>query len=115
MEDTWESIVKDAILYDSFSYCMRYIVTPLDIEDGHFNHPAHYFRSAVNDLVDRCKELAEKEKSVCTTIRHSSDDSSDFCFSCNNCYCGWHESKYDEPFLYCPHCGAKIVTRTILK
>ena len=52
------------------------------------------------DLIDR---------PTTTVTVDSGDDDSDLCIKCNSCCRGWHISKYDKSFSYCPECGAEVV------
>jgi hypothetical protein len=36
-------------------------------------------------------------------------DKFNVCRRCSVCSGGWHEDVYDEPYRYCPRCGARLV------
>ena len=56
------------------------------------------------------KHLADLIDRPTTTVTVASgDDDSDLCIKCNSCCRGWHISKYDKSFTYCPECGAEVV------
>lgn len=50
----------------------------------------------------------EQERTCIVTVQGGVNQH-DLCCSCNACSYGWHISKYDKPFSYCPNCGAKVV------
>lgn len=59
------------------------------------------------DWWERIADLIDRPTTTVTVA--SGDDDSDLCIKCNSCCRGWHISKYDKSFTYCPECGAEVV------
>lgn len=60
---------------------------------------------------DEWLEAHEYTERTCHKRTHGEPTEHQQCFSCSECCSGWHESIYDKPYSYCPHCGAKVVER----
>ena len=54
------------------------------------------------------KKLGYTKTKICTTRTQQGEDEYDLCVSCESCNFGWHISKLDRPFNYCPNCGAMV-------
>ena len=52
------------------------------------------------DLIDR---------PTCHVTSRPSNDENDVCDSCSACDFGWHKSRFDPPYRYCPNCGAEVI------
>lgn len=64
-------------------------------------------------LYDTEREAAEawnrRAERTCKRRNHDTDDYYMRYCSCSRCNSAWFEDIYDNPFSYCPHCGAKVV------
>ncbi len=95
-----------AIIRDMFKYECKYKVEFFDLLrdalDQEFDIVPGFDNMAeiLADLIDR---------PTTTVTVASGDDDSDLCIKCNSCCRGWHISKYDKSFTYCPECGAEVV------
>lgn len=59
------------------------------------------------EILTRLADLIDRPTTTVTVA--SGDDDSDLCIKCNSCCRGWHISKYDKSFSYCPKCGAEVM------
>jgi hypothetical protein len=50
----------------------------------------------------------------CHVTQYDTGDDSTLCYGCGACGYGWHVSKNDKPFTYCPNCGREVVYLTIV-
>ena len=46
---------------------------------------------------------------TCHAVEKGNPDEHHVCYGCSVCSFGWYEDVYDEPYRYCPHCGARMV------
>ncbi len=60
---------------------------------------------------DVSKRVAGLIDPTCHVIEKGHPDESHVCYGCNTCDFGWHEDVHDEPYAYCPNCGARLVER----
>ena len=65
------------------------------------------YEDGEENIFDRLADLIDRPTTTVTVT--SGDDDSDLCIKCNSCCRGWHISKYDKSFTYCPECGAEVV------
>lgn len=56
--------------------------------------------------------MAGDEK--CHVTQYNTEDDSMLCYGCGACGYGWHVSKNDKPFTYCPNCGREVVYPIII-
>lgn len=66
--------------------------------DGSFGGVAN----SLADLIDR---------PTCHVTSRPGNDENDVCDSCSVCGFGWHKSRFDPPYRYCPKCGARVVEK----
>lgn len=59
----------------------------------------------LNDAIISWNKRFEKAYKV---KEYDTSDDSTLCYGCGNCSYGWHISKYDKPFSYCPNCRVKL-------
>lgn len=78
------------------------------VECGHCGIGGPY-EITYEQAIREWNSMAER---TCHLVRHGSlaDMPSFICWSCSECGFGLHHSEYDAQFLYCPHCGAKVVS-----
>jgi hypothetical protein len=53
--------------------------------------------------------VAPRYERTCHVAVGPGTDEFDLCCSCSECNFGWHISKHDIPFRFCPYCGAKVI------
>lgn len=58
----------------------------------------------IGKLVD-CKT----DRPTCHVTSRPGNDETDVCDSCSACSFGWHRSRFDQPYHYCPNCGAEVL------
>lgn len=58
---------------------------------------------------DVFEHLADLIDPTCRAVEKGHPDEYHVCYGCNACDFGWYEDVHDEPYAYCPHCGARVV------
>ena len=61
---------------------------------------------------DVSRRVADLIDPTCHAIEKGHPDEHHVCYGCSVCSFGWYEDVYDEPYRYCPHCGARLVERS---
>ncbi len=57
-------------------------------------------------LADGSRWVRER---TCHVVKLHGCNEYDNCYSCSVCNYGWHMSRYDRPYRFCPNCGARSV------
>lgn len=70
--------------------------------------PAEYMQPGdYEELHERLADLIDRP--TCHVTSRPGNDENDVCDSCSVCDFGWHKSRFDPPYRYCPNCGATVV------
>ena len=90
--DGFEGMTYHEAAYRFWNMCRR-------VRDAADVDIAYSTTSVLADLIDP----------TCHAIEKGHPDEHHVCYGCNVCSFGWYESVNDEPYRYCPHCGARVV------
>lgn len=88
------------------------------IDDGHLEMPGgkQGFQMTLQRLIGTSNptrpalyaRLADLIDPTSHAIGKGHPDKFHVCYGCSVCGFGWYESVNDEPYRYCPHCGARL-------